>query len=571
MHSRILSPTLAALLFLVPPAFGQPACHNYSGSENNKPNKLYLYFPASNDPTYPEFGVAGLTTSPAVAFNTASLTNYTGNAADLRNAITQVVKDDYCEFTVEVIATTTAPPTTYPRRNTVAIGTDTDPTSSGTFGLAQAVDTGDATLVDFARVWAGTYQTLYGGSGGALNGANSTLERWARSIGGTAAHEGGHNYGLSHNDGLYVAPGEDPLVHHIMASGSHFSGEDRAGYRRHFSDNEFSILAANVGLALQTMWNWDLINPNAETGVRLQMDFLSTKSSIVTSWQYTGNLSPWMNPTVSGPSGTQVFKSVTYNRYMIEWSVSNPAWTGASPGQVLGGQQFHVGVGLTDVDYGQPDAIIITDCRLLGSSGAVLAMHPRVVGYDAGNFDQAADTMNLRFINFRPEKLVVQNVEVQELPRMLSIDAMVPNRTELTDEVGKVIEPWAQSRRTVLTASKALARNNEQSVPLAKIAQKPHLLYVLDVKACEALDRLHGPDVAKCLPGVHADLFPATAVYVKATVADPKARYWDRNQKKYVTGPLTSHLYYQIAGRRLTIERRGLTQTVERLRKELPQ
>jgi len=96
------------------------------------------------------------------------------------------------------------------------------------------------------------------------------------------------------------------------------------------------------------------------------------------------------------------------------------------------------------------------------------------------------------------------------------------------------------------------------------------LLYVMDAKACEALDRLKGPDVAKCKPGVHSDLFPATTVYVTATVTDPKAKYWDPKKKKYVTGPLTSHLYYQIAGRRLTIERRGLTATVEKLMRALP-
>ena len=36
---------------------------------------------------------------------------------------------------------------------------------------------------------------------GALRGNHSTLERWANSIGSTAAHEAGHNYGLSHADG----------------------------------------------------------------------------------------------------------------------------------------------------------------------------------------------------------------------------------------------------------------------------------------------------------------------------------------------------------------------------------
>jgi hypothetical protein len=570
MRALTFPRALAVILLLVPSAFAQPACHNYAGNDNNKPNKLYLYFPAAADSTYPEFGGGGLNTSPAAAFNVANLTTYTGTAADLRNSVLQVVKDDYCEFTVQVIATTTAPPTTYSRRNTVAIGSDSDPTSSGTFGLAQAVDTNDATAVDFARVWAGTYQTLYGGAGGALNGANATLDRWARSIGGTAAHEGGHNYGMSHADGLVLAPGEDPLVHHIMASGSHFSGEDRAGYRRHFSDHEYSILAANIGLALQTMWNWDLINPNAETGVKLQMDFLSTMPSIVVAWTYTGNLSPWGQSTVTGPTGTQVFKGVTYNRYMLEWSTGQN-WSNGPSGQVPGGVEFHVGAGLNNVDFTQPDAIIITDCRLLDSTGAVLAMHPRVVGYDSGNLDQASDTMNLRFFNFRPEQLVVQNVEVQELPRVLSIDAMMSTTKELVDVRGDAFEPWAQTRRTVLAASKPLAKEKELAVPIAKMSQAPHVLNMMDTRACEALDRLRGPDVAKCRPGLQIDLFPATSVFIKATVVDPKARYWDRTKKKYVTGPLASHLFYQIAGRRLTIQQRGLVETVQRLEKQMPQ
>src|SRR6266542_5676206 len=230
------------LLFGMSGAIAQ-TCHiSYGLADDAKPNKLYLYFPTADDTTFPEFGVGGLTTSPAHAFNAGDLTNYTGNASDLRNAIFQVVSEDYCEFNVQVIQTTTAPPTTFARRNTVAVGTDSQcTTTSTTWGLAQAVDTGDATAVDFARVWGGSYNCST-----ALSGTNSTLERWARAIGGTCAHEGGHNFGLSHADGLVLATGEDVLVHHIMASGSHYSDEDRAGYRRHFSDHEYSILAANV-------------------------------------------------------------------------------------------------------------------------------------------------------------------------------------------------------------------------------------------------------------------------------------------------------------------------------------
>ena len=144
---------------------------SYGTQDAAKPNKLYLYFPAADDTTFPAY-VANA--SPARTFDISSLTSYAGTAAALRDAVRDVVIDDYCEFNVQVLTTTTSPPTTFARRNTVAIGTDANGT---TWGQAQAVDTGDATISDFARVWAGTYQSTAGGAGGALNGANSTLER----------------------------------------------------------------------------------------------------------------------------------------------------------------------------------------------------------------------------------------------------------------------------------------------------------------------------------------------------------------------------------------------------------
>lgn len=152
-----------------------------------------------------------------------------------------------------------------------------------TFGLAEAIDTGDADHDDSARVWAGSYQTTAGAAGGALNGASSTLARWARSIGGTAAHEAGHNYGLSHGHDTTPAPGEDARNRHIMPQGGLLTDEDRAGYRRHFSDRTFSLLASNVGLSVQTMHNWDLTNPNATAANAFRLEFLSASPSLTLS------------------------------------------------------------------------------------------------------------------------------------------------------------------------------------------------------------------------------------------------------------------------------------------------
>ncbi len=81
MRNTCISRALAAVLLAVLSALAQSTCPiNYGGADNAKPNKLYLYFPAAADNTYPEFGIGGLTTSPAAAFDTANLTSYTGNA-----------------------------------------------------------------------------------------------------------------------------------------------------------------------------------------------------------------------------------------------------------------------------------------------------------------------------------------------------------------------------------------------------------------------------------------------------------------------------------------------------------
>src|SRR4051812_43771215 len=180
----------AALLGLAlwgTPVLAAPSCPiSYGSADDAKPNKLYLYFPTADDTTYPEFGIGGLVTSPAHRFDAGELPSYTGTVGALRDRIFDVVADDYCEFNVQVRQATTAPPATFTRRNTVAVGTDPQgPCGGETWGQAQAVDTNDPTVVDFARVWAGSYQLCAGGAGGQLNGGNSTLDRWANSIGGT--------------------------------------------------------------------------------------------------------------------------------------------------------------------------------------------------------------------------------------------------------------------------------------------------------------------------------------------------------------------------------------------------
>ncbi len=589
------------MLLFVPLAFASSAvaqsCPIESTAiEDAKPNKLYLYFPTADDATFPSYAT---NVSPLRAFNITNLTDYTGTVSDLRDQVTNVVIDDYCEFNVKVFQTTTAPPTTFPRRVSVGIGTDANGLA---FGQAQEVDSGDAILADFARVWAGTYQSLSGtGGDGALSGANSTLQRWAFSIGGTASHEGGHTYGLAHNDDFLqtgldpTAPGwcttgtdetkagEDALTRHLMAAGCHFTGEQRAGFRRHFSDATYSILASNVGLSVETIHNWDFTNPNAASASKLQFELLSSSATLTPSWTYLGNLSPWTAPTVTS-IGTTVFKGTTLNRYRVTFS-NGQAWANGPSGVVPGGATFHVGEAFSETDFSVPDSVIVVKIALLDGSGTALTLQPRMVAYDTGALDAADGTYAVRFFNADDpaRALIIRNFQVTELPKVASIDSMIRGVYPQTRDGQRI--PFWKSERKLCESPNRISRlagnqaNTEdcpisltdatESVTVAKLAQGRHIVQVNDGKCPiepgnSPADNAKPPEVNNCpTKGVNLDLFPATTLYITATVVDPNAKHWDPAAKVYVTGPLESHLFYQIAGRHPDLNRNGIDDYID--------
>jgi hypothetical protein len=55
-------------------------------------------------------------------------------------------------------------------------------------------------------------------------------------------------------------------------------------------------------------------------------------------------------------------------------------------------------------------------------------------------------------------------------------------------------------------------------------------------------------EVIECPDGPALSLFPASFTYVRATVIDPNAEFWDPVQATFVTGPLESNLFYQFSG-----------------------
>lgn len=571
MHTRTLHRVLlvvvSALCLGVATVSATPTCPlSYGTTDAAKSHKLFLYFPTSDDSTYPSNFTGE---SPASHFDVTQLDSTIGTTAALRDRIHDVVVDDFCEFNVQVLAATTNPETMASPpalRHTEAIGSDNN--GGGAWGMSP---TSNADVL-FGRVWAGAYVVCEGGNGaggcsteGALTGTNATLDRWAQAVGGTAAHESGHTYGLNHSDddgpggvcpdpGTGPEPGEDALTRHLMPSGCNLDGNSRAGYRRHISNRGYGILATNIGLSVQTMHNWDLVNPNAQPGHSLAIDFLSSQSSVNLTWSWDGPSSPWINPVVTS-TGTGTYHGTTYHKYRITWSTANPAWSGGPSGTVNGGGEFHVGATFTGVDFNQPDPIIIQNVTLFDGGGSPLALHPRLPIYDAGSLDSADGSFALRFQRPAGAILRLRQAVIYQLPRVASIDSLNGDKRPFTFD-RQAIRPWSETK----CAPQVLEK--EIRCVIAHVKDRPHVLSVHKVGEPNVYDCSKGipwekfrkdskgiPDVDGpiCAATVR-DPFPSATVYVIATFIDPAAKHWDPKEKAYLTGPLASKVYYQFSG-----------------------
>ncbi len=534
-----------------------------------KRQALYLLFPtASSNVT-----VAG-TTYTVGRFDVADLDNSIGTTAQLRNRIFEIVRDTYCELSVEVKQTTAVPAPAEARFEIVGVGSDV---GGGEFGNAYEIDTGDAHAQNFARVYAQQFQSDYAGTGGALNGANSTLERWATCVSGTSAHEAGHNYGLVHGNAQpRTGTTEDAALNHVLATSGDFGsttferGDNRARRIRHFSDTSFEILGHNIGLTSATLSNWDFVNPNNTNATTLRMRLLSSAASLTLGWFYSGSLSPWTNPTLAKQPGTQTLQGTSYNIYDLTFSTAQ-TWSGGTypAGTVPPGVKFHVGAAVSD-------AAIVYEVTLGDSSGN-LPLKPRMFGYDAGTATTDGD-FSVAFFNPNPRDgdLILRDVRILFLPRGIDINNMVQGGELITRE-GLRVTPFPRqpaggegTTRSARTSSQQAVAIQSQireltvagkpvSVPIARLSDRRHVDLYYSRRGCEPGIKtpaglkpysrdIDVGEVVYCPEGPALSLFPATYTYVMATVVDPKAKYWDAAQGRFVTGPLESHLFYQLAG-----------------------
>ena len=532
--------------------------------------KLYLYFAAAADATFPEYD-PDAQTSPLEPFNVADLDSSIGTTAQLRDRVLNIVKEDYCEFDLEVVSTTAKPNPTEARWQIVGLGSDSETVDGNNlFGVAQDVDLNDVDAQDVARVYARSFRDAYGPGTSelALAGANSTLQRWATAIGHTASHEAGHNFGLTHGNSAARA-GEDQQNNHIMATGSTgLTGEMRAGRNRHFSDTSYEILGHNLGLRVKTLHNWDFINPNAQNAHSMVLTLLSPASTLTLNWFYNGSTSPWTSPTIAS-AGTQTFQGTTYNRFTLTFSAPK-AWSGGANGVVPGGVEFHTGA-----TFAEPDLVIVFETRLRNAANANLNLHPRMVSFNAGAADLSNGDFNLTA--FSPgAPMQIENLQVQFLPRMASIESMIAG-TELRDLHGQAVTPRrpGDSFRPV----QLIDVRESATFRLATFNDTRGVEFFNDASNCKpgfipgagpaTPGPAGGPGDAQtgekeyCPNGWSLGLFPSTYIYVVATVVDPNAQYWNRAQGQYVTGPLRTRVFYQFAGVLPDFNRNGIDDLID--------
>jgi hypothetical protein len=524
----IVGTIIVTMLIGVGQALAAPKCPIDLGAQaDNKLNKLYLFFPSVDVPNdvdksvFPPHGFNPKTEwLPLPKFDKSALKTFKGTEEELRDAIHDVVADIYCEFNVQVITTTEPPPTTAARRNVVGMGTDHPRVCDEIlYGEATTAggDPGDSKTVDFARIFAGAYN---------CSGLDLALSGWANSIGGTAAHEAAHNYGLSHEDG-----NETESKLHLMRRGRFYDAEDRAK-PRYFSNFETSLLARNIGLSIDTMWTWEFTNPNTQPAATLRMELLSVRKDLTMSWAFAKETSPWVDPVFSGPLDKRVFRGREYNVYRIEWSAGNPQWAGGAPGQVPQGKTFQVGATFSSLQNDIPDNVIISGLTLFDANGQALQRQPPWMGFDAGVFESRSQDLNVRFFNLLDRRLTLRGMMVRDLPRVMSINAMMRDKP-ISDVLDRPFLPWEWGVRGPLPASTVLP-DGIADMPVANRRQGRHISVQRGIDSCMPEE---GSSGLNCHAGLTADdLFPATTMYITATIVDADG--------------LESQLYYQVAGRR---------------------
>ena len=102
------------------------------------------------------------------------------------------------------------------------------------------------------------------------------------------------------------------------------------------------------------------------------------------------------------------------------------------------------------------------------------------MGFDAGTFDDDTGNLNVRFFNFSGRPLILRDVVIEDLPRVLSIKAMMRDkigsymsRNECQDFLNTWILQYVVGNDNVSAAVKAQRPLREAKIAVTEIPGKP--------------------------------------------------------------------------------------------------
>ena len=531
-------------------------------------SRIYLYYPTVQDPQFPAMG-GGAVTTPLGAFDLSQLDSSIGAEAALLARVETLVKTGLCEFNVGVttVRQPQLPSPTESHWQIVGIGSDGFSSPQAPVAQAEHIsNSGDSDPQDYVRFWVadlGDWAQL----GGELIGANSTLDRWATGMANIILHELGHNHGTGHADaGPRQGTTEDAAPNHFMSPLNAASPSAFVTALNHHSDTSYEALAHSVGLAAQTVHNWDFVNPNATSADSFTITLVAMQPGVTLTegWVYSGPLSPWSNALIA-PDGQRNFQGQTRDAFVVIFHTIKAWANGSTPGEVPPGALFHTGLSVHGGPFAVYDAV-------LSYQGAPLLLHPRMVDF-AGTTGfrpgpPARPGFSIRLTNPVPARgpILVRDIDVRFSPRMIDIETMVSGAVPrgLDDRRAALYERTPSRDRPDIAGRETLRRRqfvvgaDPISIPIAALSDPRHLMVE---HHCPPPERERAPpqgrrparppwsdDLSTCSAGTSLSLFPATYVYVSATIVDPAARQWDARRRRMVTGPLATRVFFQVAG-----------------------
>ena len=231
---------------------------------------------------------------------------------------------------------------------------------------------------------------------------------------------------------------------------------------------------------------------------------------------------------------------------------------------VAGGAEFHIGTTFAGVNFNAPNPIIIQDVTLYDASSNALTLNPRLPSYGASTLGGCWLTEYVQRFNAPPAapELRLQSAAIFQLPRVATIDSMVGQGMPHTRD-NQPIRPWSSS------ICPAAELKGGATCLIANLREAPHAVSGRRLGDPGVIDCSRGnppvtspgttaprdstrmpDDEGPVCAGEQFDPFPSTTVYVIATFVDPNAKHYDSATKTYVTGPVTSKVFYQFAGTR---------------------